>query len=183
MSDARSTNPTNEGQFVQLLAKHEPEIRAFIRASLPSSHDVAEVMQNVSLIAWKKFSELDNAETDFAPWTCVIARFEILKYRRNLARDRFVLDESIIEQLCEEGEAETALRSQQIAQLEVCLQKLPQERRDLAIKAYSPGVSIKSLAQQCGRKPDALYQLLRRIRQELEACILRRLKTLPEANP
>ena len=183
MSDARSANPTNEGRFVQLLAKHEPEIRAFIRASLPSSHDVAEVMQNVSLIAWKKFSQLDDAETGFAPWACVIARFEILKYRRGLARDRFVLDEDVIKQLCEEGETETALRSQQIAQLEVCLEKLPQERRDFVIEAYRPGVSIKALAQQRGKRPDALYQLLRRIRQELEACILRRLRTLGEVTP
>ena len=183
MPDPGSANPTHEGRFVQLLAKHEPEIRAFIRASLPSSHDVAEVMQNVSLVAWKKFSQLDNAETGFAPWACVIARFEILKYRRNLARDRFVLDEDVVKQLCEEGKTETALRSQQIAQLEVCLEKLPEERRDFVIKAYSPGVSIKALAQQRGRKPDALYQLLRRIRQELEACILRRLKRLGEATP
>ena len=181
MSDEDLTDPGNDGHFVQLLAKHEPEIRAFIRASLPSSHDVAEVMQNVSLIAWKKFRELEDAETGFAKWACVIARFEIMKFRRGLARDRFVLDEDVIDLLCEEGEAETSLRSQQIAHLEVCLEKLPEDRRELVIEAYSPGVSIKELAHRRGNKPDALYQLLRRIRQELEACIQRQLQELGEA--
>ena len=181
MSDANSTDPTNDGRFVQLLAKHEPEIRAFIRASLPSSHDVAEVMQNVSLVAWKKFGELGDAETGFAKWVCVIARFEIMKFRRGLARDRFVLDEDVIHLLCEEGEVETTLRSEQIAQLEICLEELPEDRRELVIEAYSPGVSIKALAQGRGKKPGALYQLLRRIRRELEACIQRRLKKFGEA--
>ena len=175
MSDTDPAHPQSEGRFVQLLAKHEPEIRAFIRASLPSSYDVAEVMQNVSLIAWKKFHELKQAEADFARWVCVIARFEIMKFRRGLARDRFVLDEDVIEQLCKEGEEELSLRSRQIAQLEACLKKLPRDRRDFVIEAYTPGVSIKALASQRNKKPDAMYQLLRRIRQELEACIERQL--------
>lgn len=175
MSNADPTQPQSEGRFVQLLAKHEPEIRAFIRASLPSSYDVAEVMQNVSLIAWKKFHELRQVETDFARWVCVIARFEIMKFRRGLARDRFVLDEEVIEQLCQEGEEELSLRSQQIAQLEVCLNKLPRERREFVIEAYTPGASINALARQRGKNPDAMYQLLRRIRRELEACIERQL--------
>jgi RNA polymerase sigma-70 factor (ECF subfamily) len=176
MSDTHAAQPASDGRFVQLLAKYEPEIRAFIRASLPSSYDVAEVMQNVSLIAWKKFDEVKQADADFARWVCVIARFEIMKFRRGLARDRFVLSEDVIEQLCNEGEDELSLRSQQIAQLGVCLEKLPKEKRDLVIQAYTPGVSIKGLALQLGKKPDALYQLLRRIRQDLEACILRRLE-------
>ncbi|SRR6056297_151165 len=180
MSDIPANHSTNEGLFVQLLAKHEPEIRAFIRASLPSSHDVAEVMQNVSLIAWKKFSELESAESGFVKWACVIARFEIMKFRRGVARDRFVLDEDVIKQLCEEGEAETSLRAEQLVQLGLCLEELPADRRELVIDAYSPRISIKVLAQQRGKKPDALYQLLRRIRRELEACIQRRLKPLEE---
>ena len=67
----------SDDRFARLLAKHEPELRAFIRASLPSSHDVAEVIQNVSLVAWKKFSEPENAESEFARLVWVIARFEI----------------------------------------------------------------------------------------------------------
>ncbi len=170
----------NEGLFFQWLVRHEPEIRAFIRAAVAAAHHVAEVMQNVSLIAWKKFSGLTNAETDFLRWVCVIARFEIMKFRRSLVRDRFVLDNDLVEQLCKEGEEELTLRTQQIAQLEACLEKLPRERRDFVIAAYTPGESIKALAQQLGKQPDAIYQLLRRIRHELEACILRQLKELGE---
>ena len=175
MSDSHSKQSVDDGHFVQFLAKHEPEIRAFIRASLPSSHDVAEVMQNVSLIAWKKFHELNNADTDFPKWVCVIARFEILKFRRSLARDRFVLDDDLIQVLCEEGVAEISQRAEEARQLEHCLESLADDRRELVLEAYKAGTSIVELARQQGKKPDALYQLLRRIRLELEACIQRRL--------
>ncbi len=172
MPPASDNSESSEGNFIQLLARHEPEIRAFIRASIPSPLDVSEIMQNVSLVAWKKFSDLDNPETDFARWTCVIARYEILKFRRARARDRFVLDEDIIEKLCEEGEEELSLRGAQIEQLELCLSQLPAGRRELVMRAYSPGSSIKDIAAERGMKPNALYQLLRRIRVELEKCIL-----------
>ncbi|MEM8671567.1 MAG: sigma-70 family RNA polymerase sigma factor [Planctomycetota bacterium] len=172
----------NDGHFVRLLAKHEPEIRAYIRASLPSSQDVAEVMQNVSLVAWNKFNLLENAEADFAKWVCVIARFEIMKFRRGLARDRFVLDDDLVQKLCEEGEQEIDQRAEEIRHLEHCLEKLPEDRREIVIDAYRPGASIKELARGRGKKPDALYQLLRRIRQQLEACIHRQLELLGKMN-
>ena len=171
MANEQRTHFESNGEFVKLLAKHEPEIRAFIRASLPSSHDVTEVIQNVSIVAWKKFNELDNPTTDFAKWACVIARFEILKYRRRLARDRFVLGDDLVEKLCEEGTAEISFRAKQINALDACLNKLPDERRAFVLKAYTPGESVKAMAARRGENPDALYQLLRRIRRKLELCI------------
>lgn len=171
-----------EDHFVELLAKHEVEVRGFIRASLPSSHDVAEVMQNVSLVAWNKFGLLKDADDSFAKWVCVIARFEIMKFRRGLARDRFVLDEDLVKQMCDEGEREVSSRVDEIRQLEFCLERLPKDRKEIVLAAYRPGVSIKELAHRCGKNPDALYQLLRRIRQQLETCVLRQLKRMGEAN-
>lgn len=170
-------NATDDEAFVKLLAKHEPNIRAFIRVSFPDANHVTEVMQNVSLIAWKKFSTLENPTSDFARWACVIARYEIMKFRRTLARDRFILDEDLIESLCIEGEAETAQRSEMIHHLADCLQQLPAERRTLVLEAYTPNTSIKSMAENIGKNPDALYQLLKRIRQKLEQCILRNLES------
>ena len=56
------------------------------------------------------------------------------------------------------------------------LKKLPQERRDLALAAYSRDTSIRELATQLGRTEGALYQLLSRIRMQLFDCINRSLE-------
>jgi len=176
MNEESSSPSPADGDFVRLLAKYEPEIRGFIRASLPNALHVTEVMQNVSLVAWNKFSDLEQPETDFAKWACVIARYEIMKYRRGLARDRFVLDEDILEKLCIEGAEEISQRTEMMQYLERCLAKLPTDRRAFILSAYAPGGSIKEIARQQGKQPDALYQLLRRIRQKLETCIDRGMK-------
>jgi RNA polymerase sigma-70 factor (ECF subfamily) len=160
--------------FLRLFTHHEPELRAFVRACLPRAEDGDEVMQEVSLVAWRKFSTLTEA-AQFPRWACVIARFEILKFRRAHARDRLVLDEDIMEKLAGEGAEEMSRRHQQLNALDDCIAKLPRERRELALAAYAPETSMKELAAQLGRSEGALYQLLARIRQELLRCVERTL--------
>lgn len=156
--------------FLRLFTRHEPELRAFVRSCLPRPVDVDEVMQEVSLVAWRKFGDLAD-RSRFAPWACLIARYEILKYRRAHARDRLVLDESVIEALADEAADELPLHARRMAALDACFEKLPAARRDLILAAYSPGSSQKNLAAQMGRTEGSLYQLLARIRQELSSCV------------
>lgn len=158
--------------FLRLWTHHEPEFRAFVRACVPRAAEVDEIMQDVSLAAWRKFSTLtDHAQ--FPRWACLIARYEILMARRRHARDRLVLDEDIVEKLAEEGAEEMSVRHRQLDALDDCIAKLPHERRELALAAYAPETSTKELAAQLGRTEGSLYQLLARIRQELLRCVER----------
>ena len=156
--------------FLRLFTRCEPELRAFVRSCLPRPQDVDGVMQEVSLVAWRKFGDLDDRGR-FAPWACLIARYEILKYRRAHARNRLLLDESVIAALADEAAAEMPLREQRLVALEACFEKLPPARRELVMAAYTPGTSQKDLARQLGRTEGSLYQLLSRIRQELWRCV------------
>jgi RNA polymerase sigma-70 factor (ECF subfamily) len=45
----------------------------------------------------------------------------------------------------------------------------------LALAAYAPGASMKTLAAQLGRSEGSLYQMLARVRQELLRCVDRTL--------
>jgi RNA polymerase sigma-70 factor (ECF subfamily) len=63
------------------------------------------------------------------------------------------------------------VRHRQLDAVDVCIKKLPRERRELALAAYAPGSSMKDLAAQLGRTEGSLYQLLARIRQELLRCV------------
>ncbi|MEM7015022.1 MAG: sigma-70 family RNA polymerase sigma factor, partial [Verrucomicrobiota bacterium] len=175
MSDSE-TNKREEQhvEFISLLSRHEPVIRASIQAIVRRPEDVDEVMQAVSIAAWKKFDTLTEPQ-GFAKWACVIARYEILKFQRARATDRFHLDEDLVEKLTNEGAEEVEKRSGRIRHLEVCLNRLPGPRRELVMQAYEPGSSIKDLAIELGKSVDGLYQLLRRIRLELKRCVERRL--------
>ncbi|MEM7600512.1 MAG: sigma-70 family RNA polymerase sigma factor [Verrucomicrobiota bacterium] len=169
--DARDSHE----EFLRLWMHHEPELRAFIRSCCPRAQEVDEVLQDVCIAAWRKFSTLDD-HSAFGPWACLIARYELLMARRRYARDRIVLAEDVVKLLADEGANEMDLRHRQLAVLDACIEKLPRERRELALTAYSRNSSIRDLAAQMGRTEGSLYQLLARIRKQLFDCMNRSLE-------
>ena len=165
-------DPEEHEAFVLLLAKHERGLRAQIRSGVASSSDISEVLQEVSLIAWRKFSSLENPVDNFGRWASVIARYEVLKFRRSRARDRLVLSEDVVELLQAEAEVQVDQREKELEDLELCMERLPDERRELLMRVYvHKETSIKEVASQLGKTSTALYELLRRLRQELVSCV------------
>ena len=67
------------------------------------------------------------------------------------------------------------LRQQQLRALDRCIEKLPRERRELALAAYAKDTTIREMAGQLKRTEGSLYQLLARIRTELHRCMTREL--------
>ena len=104
-------------------------------------------MQEVSVVGWRKFDELDHPD-NFRAWACGIARYEVLMYRRKVARDRFVLSDELDQLVAEEGIEELGLRQQQLEALEGCLEKLPEERFLRVHRSYIIAVGkIENLEQ------------------------------------
>lgn len=170
MSQTDIDNPYEH--FVRLFTKNEASIRAFVRSMMPRLDHADDIMQEVSVVAWRKFESFAGGDSDeFRHWICTIARFEVLKFRRGLARDRLVLDEDVLALLADEGIGELSYRVQQREALDDCLQKLSHKHRTLVLQAYSAGRSIKELAEIAGRSPDSMYQALARIRAKLLVCI------------
>jgi RNA polymerase sigma factor (sigma-70 family) len=63
------------------------------------------------------------------------------------------------------------VRGRRLTLLERCLEKLPENRRELLMQVYSPGCTTRAVAERMGKSEDNLYQLLRRLRLELKHCV------------
>ena len=168
MDHDHTNQAERQAQFMRLYVVHQAAIRAFIWPLVRRQEDVEEVMQNASLAAWNKFSELVDHQ-GFGGWFCVIAKFEVLNYRRKHARDRLVFDEDLLQQLADELLELDPLEEQR--QLQRCLELMTPTRRQLILKAYTHGKTTAALATELGKSQDALYQILSRTRKELAVCI------------
>lgn len=165
-------NPDSHERFLTLLTVNEPAIRAFVRRLVPTRQDAADVMQGVTLVLWRKFRELEDAE-QFRPWAFGVARYQALAWLRDRARDRLVLADDVLQTVAHESSRiEDQLSSQRDA-LENCLEKLPGEQRTLILAAYTPDVRIQDAAEQSGRTVAAFYQWLHRMRLRLLECTRR----------
>lgn len=157
-------------QFVSLFTQHEPGLRAFVRSLVFSWDDANEVMQNTGLVLWRKFDTFDQ-KTEFMRWACVVARFEVLAWRRDKARDRHVFDEDLVNMLAEEAADEHETLASERRALERCLKKLPEKQRRIVMSAYEPGVRLNQVAVTLGKSASAFYKILNRARGSLLKCI------------
>jgi RNA polymerase sigma-70 factor (ECF subfamily) len=166
----QSDHPPHD-QFLRLYAECEAALHTFVRSMLPTREEALEVMQEVIVILWQKFSQVD----DFRPWAFGVARLATLRRLERRKRDRHVFDSELVSQLADESAAMSERHSEQRAALESCLEKLPATQRELVIIAYTKGTRMDDLAARRGQTPVSLYKLLHRIRQALLECVRRTL--------
>ena len=174
MSSHSSEN--TEELFIELFTQYERHIRAFVRSTGLDWAAVDDVVQTVSLVMWRKWDQFD-PETEFMNWARVIARFEVLKFRRTMGRDRHVFHGDLMKLLAdasEEGE-EKVSSEQYLVCLQACLDQLPARSRELIRASYQGDKSIKEVAADLGKSATALYKALDRIRTQLQDCIEGRL--------
>ena len=170
-----SDNSDSEERFVQLFARNERQLRIFVRSMGLDWTAVDDVIQTVSLVMWRKWDEFEvgeDPEVDFLKWGRVIARFEVLKFRRKMARDRHVIDEDLMKKLAEATEASDANGNDHYREaLAECLKKLPEKSNAMISAAYQGDRTIRELAGDIGKSATALYKVLDRIRKSLQSCI------------
>jgi RNA polymerase sigma-70 factor, ECF subfamily len=167
----KSGGDNGDGRFLRLFVHHEPALRAYARAIVPTWDAVDEVIQEASVVLWRKLEHLD-ADENFLPWAKVVVRFEALRARRTFARDRLVFSEELLSMLADEAlemeEDELVLEK---SALSLCFKKLSPAHQELLLAPYAGSGKVKELAGQSTRSVNSLYKLLGRLRAKLQTCI------------
>ena len=172
-----------EGEaFLRLFARFEGNIRAYVASLLPTREGVDDVMQESSVVLWRKFADFDQAgaDSDFLGWAFMVARYEVLKYRRRRANDRLHFSEDVVELLACEAERTCATQTERQLALHECVKELELKQLAIVKAVYEDGAAIKDVAEQVGRSPAGLYKALARIRERLASCVRTRLNASAE---
>jgi RNA polymerase sigma-70 factor (ECF subfamily) len=147
-------------------------LRRFVTAHVPDFHEAEDTLQKVALVLWKNYSEFTGTGS-FESWAFSVAHKEILHARRNSARRRTVLvgdaAEAFEHRLLQVSERLDDRR----AHLRSCLEKLPEDARQIVAARYERGESIKELARSAGHSATALRSFMYRVRKALARCMER----------
>ncbi len=163
--------------FLRLFLKNEDVLRAYARSLLPSWDGVDDVLQEASVVMWKKLSQLEEAE-GFLPWAKVIVRLECLKARRKSARESLVFSDEVYALIADEFPESNEESMQQRAQaLSKCLSQIDERARAIILAPYSGYGSVKSLAESLNRTENSLYKQIGRLREKLTSCVKQQLPT------
>ena len=163
-------------QFLGHFTAHESAIHAYVRRLVPRREDALDVMQDIAIVLWKKFDQLDK-DRDFRPWAFGVARYQVLAWRRDIARERerLIISQDTIELIAKEIESKTdQLDLEREAILQHCLKQLKTDQRSAIQTMYGENhFDCSELAKQFGKTLTGFYQWIYRIRQKLSECAQR----------
>jgi RNA polymerase sigma-70 factor (ECF subfamily) len=169
--DARSPDPT--GEFLEIYSHNYPRLHFYLASLLPTADDAADVLQETSLILWKKFETYETG-TNFFAWACKIARLQALSHRKRRAKGALTFSDELLELLAYEAAEERFSPVNSLPFLRQCLERLSNRDQQLIQKRYEPGMTVIQLAAEIGRTANSLSKSLGRIRRALLECIERK---------
>jgi RNA polymerase sigma-70 factor (ECF subfamily) len=153
---------------------NQRRIFGFILTLVPSRTCAEDLMQDTIMIMWRKFSDFKKGG-NFAAWGITIARYNILKFRREKKNTCIKFSSEAFEELTQRTAVMTTKLDERFKALEGCLGKLNEHDGSLIQMRYSRNLSIKEIAQKVGRPVQGMYKAMARIHNVLQECINRTL--------
>jgi RNA polymerase sigma-70 factor, ECF subfamily len=172
-----SSRPTVDVEdFVRLLMANERRIFAYVLTLLPNVADAEDVLQETSIVLWRKFPEYQPG-SDFTSWAFRIAQNMVRNARAKHQRCRVKFDEELFAAVAADAERMREELDLGRSVLAECIDELPPGDRELLALRYDAGATIKSVAAAVGRSVEGMYKAMRRIHDALHDCVCRRLKS------
>lgn len=171
MADSHSPQPPSL-EYLEQVTRSQRTLHAVLWSLLRNEADVDDVLQETNVALWRKADEFDPSR-DFLAWALGIAQMQVLAFRKRQQRRKLVFDDELLNTLAAEAAQHASELEPRRAALAACLQKLPEEHRHLVTRRYEPGGSVNEIAQEQGKTPKAVSEMLRRIRAALLECIER----------
>lgn len=162
------------------LLRNKRRLRAFVASLSCGFEGVDEIVQNASLVAWRKIETFSyrasSPDAEFFGWIFAIARFEAMSFHRRSRPGVVLFDDELLEDLVDMRLEEAGYLESRHQALLSCLERLPARDRDLVCNRYGHDLTVQDLAASTGRTVEAIYKALGRIRAALFSCIDRTLK-------
>lgn len=155
--------------FVHHLTAAQPQLYSYVLSLLPEPEAAMDVVQETNLVLWRKAAEFTSGR--FTTWACAIARFQVMAYRRDVARGRKVFSDRLVDELADSLVDEISDLELMQPLLERCLEKLSMQNRALLDARYAKGGSVSKLARQHQKSTNAISRTLYRLRLILLGCI------------
>ena len=158
--------------FLGLLGSHERYLTGYTYSLIPNSTDAEDILQDVKIALWENFDQFEIG-TNFAGWSKQVAFYRIMAFRKKKAIEnkRLFFSETCMELLHQDADDNTDAVEEEVARLNLCIDKLPDPQRELVSLRYKEDFSIEEISVRCSKSIEACYKSLSRIRLQLKKCL------------
>ncbi len=175
------TDKSQESAIVALLTELQVPLRMYVNSLLPGDPSAKDVTQQANATIWKKRLDFTPG-SNFKSWAFSIARFEVLNYRKRLAKEaRLHFTEDLEQTFATEMSEVAEDWDSRMQALGECLKTLKPRHRDLILHRYQKSTVLKDFAAKTGSSISGLKVTLHRLRSVLLKCIENKLQSEAES--
>lgn len=167
-STTTHTHETNL-EFVRLWTASAHRIKAFVLSMVVHRGFADDILQEVAATAWEKFPDFDRSR-DFIAWANGIARNKVLGYKEMHVSALNLTDE-LARRIEDQFTLDNLWMDAQIEFLQDCVQKLPQDEREIVELRYFYSLSVDAISQRKKLTISAVYKALQRTIDRLFDCV------------
>lgn len=162
-------------RFVTLMGVYDKRMFGYVLSMVPNFADAEELAQQVRLRLWEQFDEYDVTK-DFGAWARTIAHYLVLAHYKRSTTSRVRFCGETLEAIAAQVSALAEREDDRNWALQECLGKLTHAKRQLLMRYYSTGESLRDIAMQIDRSFDAVRQSVLRTRIALTDCVERAMR-------
>lgn len=166
--------------FRQLVEMNHRRIRLYLGRYVQCATEVDDIAQEVFLVAFSQLSAF-RRESKFSTWLIGIARnkaLELLKNRAMLRKNQkqFFEAEIASRQIAklEQMHDQSELAERRLDAMQLCLEQLPNQSRELINRYYFDQQSATKIASESNVSTGSIRMKLLRLRKILQKCIVSR---------
>jgi RNA polymerase sigma-70 factor (ECF subfamily) len=161
-------------RFDELYRTNQVHLRAFVLAVTRDNHRCDDILQEVSLVLWRRLDDFD-ASRSFLPWARGVAANCILKESERRRRAPPALSPEALACVADATTLAEPDPSDRQQALRRCLDALGERGRQLLTLRYERALGIEELARVAGTTIAAVKKGLYRTRARLVDCMRERL--------
>lgn len=158
-------------EFVMLVTQHQRNLLSYILTLVPRWSDAEDILQKTNVRLWEERSRFVPG-TCFSAWATRVAYYEVLSWRKTVARSKLVFDSKLVAELARMAQQRADKpKSRRAAALAECINALPSRQRELLRLCYVEQAKAAELAQKFGKSVAAIYKAIQRLRATLHQCV------------
>jgi RNA polymerase sigma-70 factor, ECF subfamily len=159
-------------EFLRLSMPAQRRLLAFILTLVPNHTDADDLLQETTMVMWRRFSEY-RPGTDFIAWGITIARYKVLNYRKKYAMSHVQFSDEVLDVLQAEAPEMLDNMDSRTEAIRKCLRNLDEKDMNLIKLRYGKGLTFKDISGHIGRSAQSIHKSLARVHNALIFCIRR----------
>jgi RNA polymerase sigma-70 factor, ECF subfamily len=162
----------NRRAFAELYRATAPKLMGIALRILTRRELAEEAVQETYVRAWQKASQFDPGLGSAVAWLAAICRNQAIDIRRRQAERIAGASDALVEDRAD-GTGPSGILEQAGSRgaLAACLDQLPQNRREMVVRAYLEGLTREELAAIYRMPVNTVKTTLRRSLIELRRCL------------